>query len=402
MLRIVADENIPLVAEAFGSFGSVQCVPATSLTRALVHDADVLLVRSVTRVDEALVAGSRLRFVGSATIGADHIDAAALDRAGIVFRHAPGSNAESVVEYVLAALLTLALRTGQPLREQQIGIIGCGNIGSRLAQRLPAFGARVLPNDPPLAGAAAAEGREHPYVSLERVLAECDVVTLHVPLTATGPHPTRHLMGAAALAQLRPDAWLLNTSRGAVVSNAALRHALERGRMGEVVLDVWEGEPEPDSELLALASLATPHIAGYSWDGKVRGTLMLYHALVQALGLESRWDTAAALASGPEDHLQLESPPPLPEFAWLHALTRQLYDIEQDDARMRSLRALPPAARAPAFRALRRTYPRRRAFHRHVLPDRALPEEFRAPVRDGLRISATAAVAAELRPRTGP
>ncbi|NJD10472.1 MAG: 4-phosphoerythronate dehydrogenase, partial [Gemmatimonadetes bacterium] len=377
MLRIVADENIPLVAAAFGRFGEVRAVPATALTPALVRDADVLLVRSVTRVDAALVAGSRLSFVGSATIGADHVALPALRQAGIVFRHAPGSNAESVVEWVLAALLTLAVRTGQPLRGRTVGIIGCGNIGARLAARLPAFGARVLCNDPPLADAAERAGRTHGYVSLELVLAESDVVTLHVPLTTAGPWPTRHLIAESALAQLRPEAWLLNSSRGAVVSNAALARALAAGRPGAVLLDVWEGEPEPDPALHALADLATPHIAGYSWDGKVNGTLMLHDALVQELGLEPAWDARTALAAAPGDGLRLEPPPPLPETQWLHALTRQLYDIEQDDARMRTLLALPPAARAAAFRELRRTYPRRRAFPRHGLADALLPAEFR-------------------------
>lgn len=396
VLRIVADENIPLVAEAFGRFGEVRTVPASSLTPALVRDADVLLVRSVTRVDAGLLAQSRIRFVGSATIGTEHVDIPALQERGIVFRHAPGSNAESVVEYVLAALLTLAVRRGDHLRDRQVGIIGCGNIGSRLAQRLPALGARVLCNDPPLAAMAEQAGRPHEYVSLERVLTECDVVTLHVPLTSAGPWPTRHLIADAALEQLKPGAWLLNSSRGAVVSNAALRRSLARAVPAELVLDVWEDEPEPDPELLALTDLATPHIAGYSWDGKVNGTVMLYHALVREFGLEPHWNAAAAFAPAPGDEARLEAPPPLPETQWLHALTRQLYDIEQDDARMRRLRALPAAARATAFRELRRTYPRRRAFQRHVLADAVLPAEFRVAVRTGLQVSASLSEARQL------
>jgi erythronate-4-phosphate dehydrogenase len=388
MLRIVADENIPLVEQAFGGIGEVQCVRATAITSELVRDADVLLVRSVTRVDEALIAGSRLRFVGSATIGADHIDHAALERAGITFRHAPGSNAESVVEYVLAALLTLAVRTGEPLRGKRVGIIGCGNIGSRLAARLPAFGASVLQNDPPLALAAERAGRSHAYASLDRVLAEGDVVTCHVPLTRTGPHATHHLLAAPALALLQRGAWLLNTSRGPVVSNQALRAALQRGALGAAVLDVWEQEPEPDAELHSLTALATPHIAGYSWDGKVAGTLMLHDALVRELGLGSHWDPASALRADAADRPLLTPPAARSEPEWLHQLACQLYDIEQDDARMRALLALPQGARAAAFRELRRTYPRRRAFPRHTLPDHALPEWYRLPVREGLRVSA--------------
>lgn len=388
MLRIVADENIPLVAEAFGGLGPVRCVPATAITPALVRDADVLLVRSVTRVDEALVAGSRLRFVGSATIGADHVDAGALARAGISFRHAPGSNAESVVEYVLCALLALAARTGRPLRGTRVGIVGCGNIGSRLAARLPAFGAEVLANDPPLAEQAAAAGRAHPYVALERVLAECDVVTLHVPLTRGGPYATRHLIDAAALAGMGAGAWLINTSRGAVVDGAALQAALRRGAPAAAVLDVWENEPTPAPALLRLTALATPHIAGYSWDGKVNGTIMLHRALLKELGSEAAWDAAAALRAGPGERLRLAAPAPASETRWLHDLALQLYDVEADDARMRSLLSLPAAGHAAAFRALRRDYPRRRSFARYSLPDGELPPHFRAAVREGLCVGA--------------
>jgi len=390
-LRIVADEIIPLVPETFGRFGEVLQVPAQEITPTLVKNADVLLVRSVTRVDEKLVAGSKLRFVGSATIGEDHVDTEALARAGIVFRNAPGSNAESVVEYVLAALLTLAVRLERPLRGLTVGVVGCGHIGSRLAQRLPAFGVRVLQNDPPLADEAERAGQAHEYAGLDQVLAESDVVTLHVPLTTAGPYPTRHLIGAHELARLRRDAWLINTSRGAVVSNSALAAVLEVGALGAAVLDVWEGEPQPGETLLQLTAVATPHIAGYSWDGKVTGTLMLHVALVQDLGLPHQaWDAAAAFAGDEQDRLDLEPPPPMPEAEWLHALTRQLYDIEADDARMRTLLALPPTASAAMFNELRRTYPKRRAFQRHVLPDASLPEEFRIPVREGLHVSASA------------
>jgi erythronate-4-phosphate dehydrogenase len=388
MLNIVADENIPLVAEAFGALGEVRSLPATAIDSAAVRAADVLLVRSVTRVDAALVAGSRLRFVGSATIGADHIDQDALASAGICFRHAPGSNAESVVEYVLAALLTLAQRAGESLRGKRVGVIGCGNIGSRLAARLPAFGAEVLRNDPPLQEQAERARRPHQYLSLPRVLAESDVITLHVPLTRTGPYPTHHLVDAAELAQLQRHAWLLSTSRGPVAANDALKHALQRGALGEAVLDVWEGEPEPDPELLALTALATPHIAGYSYDGKVAGTVMLYGALVRELGVEPRWDPETALRPGPEDRLQLCAPAAsLPELAWLRALVVQLYDIEGDDSRLRALLALPRSAHAAAFRELRKRYPRRRTFSRHWLPEAELPQRWRRAVREGLLVA---------------
>nr|WP_243663590.1 4-phosphoerythronate dehydrogenase [Rhodothermus marinus] len=224
-LRIVADENIPFAREAFRGFGVVRPLPADQITPATVRNCDVLLVRSVTRVDAALLEGSRVQFVGSATSGIDHVDLAYLQKRGIAFAYAPGANADAVVEYVLAALLELAVRRNVSLRGRVVGIVGCGHIGGRLARRLPALGLEVLCCDPPL---AEQTGRTD-FVSLETILAEADIVTLHVPLTRTGPHATYHLIDAAALARLRPSAWLLNTSRGAVVDGRALLEARRQG-----------------------------------------------------------------------------------------------------------------------------------------------------------------------------
>lgn len=383
-LRIVADENIPWVEAAFGRHGTVRLLPGAAVTPEAVRDADVLLVRSVTRVDADLVAGARVRFVGSATIGTDHVDQAALAERGIAFAHAPGSNAGSVVEYVLAALLRLSVRHGEALRGRTVGVVGCGAIGERLARRLPAFGARVLRSDPPRAEREGAAG----FVDLDALLAEADVVTLHVPLTADGPHPTRHLLGAGALARMRPDAWLVNAARGAVVDNAALRAALAAGRPGAAVLDVWEGEPVPDAALVEAVALGTPHVAGYSYDGKVAGTRQLYDAFVRHLGVAPQWDDAAALAPGPADRLVLTPPPArLDEATWLDALVRPMYDVEADDARFRPLAALPPEARAAAFVRLRKAYPRRRAFERHTLPAAGVPAAYREAVEQGLGVT---------------
>ncbi len=382
-LRILADENIPMAREAFGGLGVVRLAPGRALTPEAVREADVLLVRSVTRVDAALVEGSALRFVGSATIGTDHVDGAALRARGIAFAHAPGSNAESVVEYVLAALLRLAAARGASLRGKTAGIVGCGAIGGRLAAQLPAFGLRVLKNDPPLAERAGPQD----FVTLEALLAAADVVTLHVPLTREGRHATHHFLDGAALRRMQPGAWLLNTARGAVVSNAALLAALAEGRPGAAVLDVWEGEPSPDPALLRRVDLATPHVAGYSYDGKVQGTVMLYRALAAHLGLPPAWDAEAAFAPGPDDRLALDPPDPsLSETAWLDALVRQMYDLAADDARLRRLLTLPSGERAAFFNDLRKHYPRRRAFARHTLPRRAVPPACRAAVEYGLRV----------------
>jgi len=383
-LRILADENIPLVREAFGTIGTIRLVPGRAVTTTAVCEADVLLVRSVTPVDAALVAGTPVRFVGSATIGTDHVDIAALQARGIAFAHAPGSNAESVVEYVLAALLRLAVQRGESIRGKTVGIVGCGNIGGRLAERLAALGLRVLKNDPPRAEQAAQAGRRHDFYALADLLAEADIVTLHVPLTRTGLYATHHLFDETTLNRLKPGAWLINTSRGAVIDNAALGSA---SRPGALVLDVWEPEPTPDLALVRKVDLATPHIAGYSYDGKVEGTRMLYRALIRYLGHTAAWDDAAAVAAGPEDRLVLTAPgTEASGEAWLDALVRQMYDLSGDDARMRGLLGRPQEAQASYFNDLRKRYPRRRTFRLHTLTRRAVPAVYRVAVTEGLGV----------------
>jgi erythronate-4-phosphate dehydrogenase len=377
MLRILADANIPHARALFGPFGEVEVRPGAALDAGTVAGAHVLLVRSVTVVDADLLRGSRVRFVGSATIGTDHVDLDFLAREGIAFAHAPGSNAESVVEYVLAALLAVLAARGEALRGRTAGVVGCGAIGGRLARRLPALGAEVLRNDPPLAEAAGVQSGYHP---LGAVLDRADILTLHPPLTRTGPHPTHHLIGARELAALRPGALLVNASRGAVVDNPALREALGAGRLGGAVLDVWEGEPSPDPALLERCTLGTPHIAGYSYDGKVEGARMLASALAAWL----RQEPAAVSLPEPEALPPLQAPPSdLPETAWLDALTRQAYDIRADDARMRNLLALPPSEQGGAFQHLRKTYPVRRTFGLHRVGGE-VPPAYRRAIREGL------------------
>ncbi|SHK59225.1 4-phosphoerythronate dehydrogenase [Rhodothermus profundi] len=383
-LRIVADENIPLAREAFRGFGVVRSFPADQITPATVRNCDVLLVRSVTRVDATLLDGSRVQFVGSATSGVDHVDLAYLQARGIAFAYAPGANADAVVEYVLAALLELAVRQHISLRGRVVGIVGCGHIGGRLARRLPALGVEVLCCDPPL---AEQTGRTD-FVSLATILEEADIVSLHVPLTRTGPHATYHLIDAKALARMRPSAWLLNTSRGAVVDSRALLAARHRGYPGGVVLDVWEDEPTPDPELVARVDIATPHIAGHSYDGKVRATLMLASALAQHLELPLQSDDSELLQPQPGDRLDLIPPDSrLPETLWLAELVRQMYDIAADDARFRIvMQGGTPAQRAERFLELRRTYPRRRSFSLHRMERAFVPAALQEAVTVGLGV----------------
>ena len=369
---------------AFGAFGEITRCPGREIGPEVVKTADVLLVRSVTPVDEALLRDSAVQFVGSATIGTDHVDQAYLDAAGIAFAHAPASNADSVADYVVAALLRLAQRHGVSLAGRTVGIVGCGNIGSRLARRLPALGLTVLKNDPPRA--EAADG-PHDFVSLDTVLDRADTVTCHVPITTEGPHPTHHLLSEDALARLSTDAWLINTSRGRVVDNEALLAGLRDEQVGGAVLDVWEGEPTPNAALVEAVDIATPHIAGYAYDGKVRGTTMLYEALCDYLDVEQTWSADAVLAPESPDALHCQAPDPrLPRTDWLDHLARQAYDLPADDARVRDYVETPPEERGDYFRHLRATYPTRREMQIQTVSDSGVPPEYRTAVTDGLTL----------------
>ena len=384
MLHILADENILFAEEAFGALGEVRLMPGRAIKAEAAREADVLLVRSVTPVGPALLDDADVQFVGAATAGTDHVDVGFLRERGISFAHAPGSNATSVVEYVLAALLRLAVRRGEPLRGKTVGVVGVGAVGGRLARRLPSFGARVLRNDPP----RVERESEESFASLRAVLHESDVVTLHTPLTVEGSHPTHHLIGPSELNQMKDSAWLVNAARGAVVSGDALRAALRTGKIAAAVVDAWENEPTPDLELLRRVSLATPHVAGYSFDGKVAGTVMLHRALCEHLGAEPSWDHEAVLA--PDVPLDLApSDPALPEADALNWLARQMYDVGADDERLRGLTERPESVRGVYFSKLRKTYPRRRAFGRYRLPRWGLPdgEAAMTAVEEGLGVA---------------
>jgi erythronate-4-phosphate dehydrogenase len=355
LVKIVADANIPLLADAFGPLGEVQALPAERITREAVRDADALLVRSVTKVGAAMLDGSRVRFVATATIGFDHIDQAYLKSRGIGFAYAPGSNARSVAEYVLAAVHTLAERNGFRVADKVLGIVGCGNVGGRLARMAAGIGMKVLQNDPPL----ARQTGDPRYVPID-ALAEADIVTFHVPLEREGPDATYHIVSEGLLAKFKRGVIVLNSSRGAVAETAALKAGVDSGRIGALVLDVWEGEPNIDVDLLGRTTLATPHIAGYSYDGKVNGTRMVLEALCRHFGLRREWDPTPLVPPAANERVRLAAG--LSAQDALRQAIRAAYDIEADDARLRQIAGLPPEARGKHFGDLRKKYPVRREF----------------------------------------
>lgn len=359
-MRIIADENIPFAREACATLGEVTMVAGREVTRETLREADIFFCRSVTRVDRALLEGTRVRFVGTATIGFDHVDLGWLREAGIAFASAPGSNANSVAEYVVAALLVLARRGRFALEGKAIGVVGVGNVGSRLAAKCQALGMRVLLNDPPLARTTG----DKRFLPLDALL-DADFITFHVPLTTTGQDATYRMVDGALLSRLRPSACLLNTSRGQVVDEAALEAALARGRIAAAVLDVWDAEPAINLGLLARTAIGTPHIAGYSFDGKVAATEMIYRAACEAFGIAPTWDPAGIMPPPGCPRLELGCAG-RPDEDVLREAVGAIYDIEADDRALRQA-PQPPAERAAYFDRLRKTYPERREFHNTTL-----------------------------------
>ena len=359
-MRILVDADVPAVDLCFRDLGEVVRLPGREITAAALRDIDALVVRSITRVDESLLAeANRLRFVGTCTIGTDHIELGALEERGIAFASAPGCNAEAVVDYVLGSLSTLAERQGWQLRERRVGVVGAGNVGGRLLSRLTAMGIECLACDPPRVEKEGVEGRNLPgFVDLGTLIDDCGVLCLHTPLVREGPHATHHLLGAEAIADLAAGTVLLNAGRGDCVDGAALRQRLAGQGDISAVLDVWEHEPAIDGALRDLAEIATPHIAGHSLDGKRRGTHMIYRALCRELGLPAGVTLEALLPPPPLRRLTL-GPGLDPEDA-LRLCLRAVHDVRRDhDSLLRESRR---QGMARGFDACRAAYPLRREF----------------------------------------
>ncbi|MDR1813701.1 MAG: 4-phosphoerythronate dehydrogenase [Tannerella sp.] len=285
--KIIADDKIPFLKGALENYADIVYLPGAKTTAADVKDADVIFTRTRTKCDEKLLGGSHVKLIATATIGYDHIDTEYCDKMGIRWVNAPGCNSYSVQQYITAALATLVYERGLKFRDLTIGIIGVGNVGSKVMKAAEALGIRVLLNDPPKELAyngldcfvprnderyIETPFGERKVVSLDKLLTESDIVTCHVPLTKEEPYMTFHLANDGFFAKMKDNAVFINSSRGAVTDTEALRKAINSGKLSAFILDVWETEPTPDPELLAKAFISTPHIAGYSSDGKANGT----------------------------------------------------------------------------------------------------------------------------------
>lgn len=346
-MRLVVDENMAAGRRAFAAFGDVVTVPGREIDTEDVSRADALMVRSVTRVDRALLGGSHVRFVGTATSGFDHIDHEWLADRGIGFAYAPGCNASAVADWVIAALAALHAAGRRDFGSGSVGVIGAGHVGARVARRLDALGYSVRLCDPPRAEAEGDEG----FVDLATAL-ESDVVTLHVPLVDEGPYRTRRLIDGEALERMPAGSVLMNAARGGVVDEDALATRLDDGPDLVTAIDTWAGEPAIDAGLLPRIDLATPHIAGHTVEGRLRGTAIVAKAAARHFGIANGWDWCSELPPAPGAASGTD-----PVEAVLSA-----WDPRADDGRLRGLLRQPPGERGRGFDRIRASCPQRREF----------------------------------------
>lgn len=352
-MNIVCASSLTLGREIFSTIGDVAIVPEKDIDAAVVKNADLLATRSKTRINEALLAGSSVQFYGTATAGTDHVDAEWMARSGLAWTAAPGCNANSVAEYVTAAILRDAVLRNLDLAGRSVVVIGAGQVGSRVVRKVQALGMLALPNDPPLSERTG----DASLLELEDILPHADVVTLHVPFTQGVPFATDRMCGEDFFSTLKPGCLFINASRGEVVHENALLHALDRGYIRNMVLDVFNNEPDIRLDVVERAELVSPHIAGHSYEGKLNGTVMVYEAACRHFGLEPVWKSDPN--AQPVD-LRLDATGLRDEEA-LHRIVKQAYDIERDD---RDLRA-GASDMAKAFNSLRNKYWNRLEFPRH-------------------------------------
>lgn len=354
-MKLVVDENISFAKEAFSLFGEVKLLAGREINHETLKDTDILIIRSVTNVDGSLLKNTPVKFVGTATIGTDHIDLDYLKNNNIAFADAKGCNAFAVAEYFLTALIKICADEKINLEGKSIGIVGVGNVGSKVLKFSELLGLKVLKNDPPLQ-------RKNPnekFYSLEEAL-KCDIVTLHTPLTFEGDDKTFHLLDEEKLSQLKDNSILINTSRGAVIDNNALRKIISQKKL-KVALDVWENEPDVELSLLERVALASPHVAGYSLEGKVNGTIMIFNALNTFLGTNYHFDfTLPEVKNNLLEYNQADL-----DINKFNELLKRIYDIDSDTNQMKKMLYFNREDRVKYFDEMRKNYPLRREFNNY-------------------------------------
>ncbi len=359
-MKIVADQQIPYAAQAFSEFAKVTICNGREMTAESIQDADVLLVRSVTAVNANLLEGSDVKFVASVTSGLSHIDLGYLQENDIGFAHAQGSNARSVAEYIFSSLFVLADQYDFNFQDKTIGVIGCGEVGSNVVKLLETMGVKIIINDPPLKNACANDiDAGEKYRDLQELF-PADIITLHVPLTKNGSYPTHNLVDKIFLSQLNDDVILLNTARGGVIDEVALKNHLASHGSMKVVLDVWKDEPDIDLDLLAQSAIGTPHIAGYSTDGKLCAIEMIFESICNFFKLDYKWNSALKLPDANSLLLPFTSASDDKDVIRMAVLAS--YDVRSDSVALKCLPEVDVEQRGHYFDALRKNYPVRREF----------------------------------------
>lgn len=349
-MKIIIDDKIPYIKGALEPFVDVIYLSGKKTTPEVVKDADAIITRTRTICNEKLLAGSSVRFIASATIGFDHIDTNYCKKAGIAWTNAPGCNSKSVEQYIASALMVMTDKKGIILSDKTIGIVGVGNVGSKVSRISELFGMKVLLNDPPRARKEGANG----FVELDEILEKSDIITIHVPLIMDGVDKTFHLADDAFFAKAKKNPVFINSCRGEVAVKEALKTAIRSGQVSGAVIDCWENEPDIDTELLSLIDLGTPHIAGYSKDGKAKGTSMSVQAVSKFFGLGiDNWEcTDIELPSG-STVIEIDGQNKTDQQILSEAILAT-YDIRDDDQAFRDS--------VESFEKLRGDYPVRREF----------------------------------------
>ncbi|GAB1443106.1 4-phosphoerythronate dehydrogenase PdxB [Ignavibacteriales bacterium] len=370
--KLIVDENIENATDAFGNIGETILQPGRAINNEILRDTDFLIVRSITKVNESLLNGTKVKFVGTATIGTDHIDQEYLKEKGIGFTSAKGCNSDAVVEYVFISIFRAAVEKKISLKGKSVGIIGCGNIGSRVARVARAFGFSIVLNDPPL----QRETNDTRFRTLEEALA-CDIVSFHTPLNRNGVDNTFHLLNESNLSLIKPNAILINASRGEVIDNRALLDFMNKRDDVTLILDVWENEPVFSPELLKRVFIASPHVAGYSLEGKMNGTKIVYDALCGWMKWKKEWIPDLPFVE--EDEIQF-----LNSGSFEKEIDRVLtakYRPQEDTSDMQKISLFEADRRGKAFDELRKNYPLRREFTNYKIRG-VVPK---GPVREGLK-----------------
>jgi erythronate-4-phosphate dehydrogenase len=355
-MKIVADENITFGTDAFSTLGEVETHNGREISNSILQNADVLIVRAITDVNEKLLMNTSVKFVGTTTIGTDHIDLDYLSKNKIGFADAKGCNADSVLEYVFAALFKIASKENFKLENKTLGVVGVGNIGSKVVKVAETLGMKVKKSDPPLERTGL-KG----FTNLKDTL-DSDIITFHVPLNMEGVDKTFHLIDKVKLDLIKPGTIIINSSRGSVIDNHVLKSEIKNKNL-IVVLDVWENEPQIDPELLKEVSIATPHIAGHSYEGKVFGTKFVYDKLCKYLNKEIKWSPPLPV---PDNHIKkIDTRKNFERF--MNELISSIYNIEEDNHRMQKMPEMGKIEIGKYFDELRKGVPKRREFNNYKI-----------------------------------